>query len=205
MPLTERNPDAVSLNYAKALLELALSKGGKAGVEDLQGELEDLLELARADKLFGEFLATRAIATNKRREALERMLRGRVSDLLLNFLLLLNSKGRLSELPTIAVSYDHLVQEQFGRVEVDVYTAEPVAPDLLRSIGDRLGTVLGKQVVAHPYIDAAMIGGVKFRIGDQLVDASVATRLRRMRDKLANEGSAALKARFDRIIEGGTN
>jgi F-type H+-transporting ATPase subunit delta len=205
MPLTERNPDAVSLNYAKALIELAMAKGGKAGVEDLQGELEDLLELTRADKQFSEFLATRSIASNKRRDALERMLRGRVSDLLLNFLLLLNAKGRLPELPTIAVSFDKLVQEQFGRVEVDVFTAEPVAPDLLRSIGDRLGTVLGKQVVAHPYTDASMIGGVKFRIGDQLVDASVATRLRRMRDKLANEGSAALKAKFDRIIEGGTN
>ena len=86
MPLTERNPDAVSLNYAKALIELAMAKGGKAGVEDIQGELEDLLELTRADKQFSEFLATRSIASKKRRDALERMLRGRVSDLLLNFL-----------------------------------------------------------------------------------------------------------------------
>ncbi len=205
MPLTERNPDAVSQNYARALMDLALTKGGKTAVEELQGELEDLLELARADKLFSEFLATRSIAAKKRADALERMLRGRVSDLLLNFLLLLNSKDRLPELPTIAVSYDHLVQEQFGRVEVDVYTAEPVGPDALRTIGERLGAVLNKQVVAHPYTDSSMIGGVKFRIGDQLVDASVATRLRRMRDKLANEGNAALKAKFDRIIEGGTN
>lgn len=201
MPLTERNPDAASLNYAKALFELAHDKGGPKFVEEIQGELEDLLELARADKSFSEFLATRAIAVKKRRESLERMLRGKVSDLTLNFLLLLNDRQRLSELPTIAASYDQLVQKHFGRVEVDVFTAEPVSPDMLRSIGERLGSVLGKQVVAHPYTDGAMIGGVKFRIGDQLVDASVATRLRRMSEKLSNEGSMALRAKFDRILE----
>lgn len=205
MPLTERNPDAVSLNYAKALFEIAHAKGGAAGVEDLQGEIEDLLEMARADKQFSEFLATRAIASKKRGESIERMLRGRVSDLTLNFLLLLNDRGRLAELATIASSFDHLVQKQLGRIEVDVYTAEPVGPDMLRTIGDRLGSVLGKQVVAHPYTDSAMTGGVKFRIGDQLIDASVSTRLRRMRDRLANEGSAALKANFNRILDEGAN
>jgi hypothetical protein len=40
-----------------------------------------------------------------------------------------------------------------------------------------------------------MIGGVKFRIGDQLVDASVATQLRRLRDQLEGHGAAALRAR----------
>lgn len=201
MPLTERKPDAVSQNYARALFDMANSQGGTQNVESIQGQLEDVLELARADRQFSEFLASRVIAAERRRPALERIFRGQISDLLLNFLLLLNDRERLSELPAIAASLDHLVQDAFGRVEVDVFTAEPLSPDALRSIGDRLGLIIGKQAIAHGYVDSSIIGGVKFQIGDQLIDASVATRLRRMRDKLATEGSAALKAKFDAILD----
>jgi F-type H+-transporting ATPase subunit delta len=205
MPLTEHKPDAVSQNYARALFDMAQAKGGNQAVETIQGELEDVLELARQDKNFSEFLASRVIASKRRRPALEKMFRGNIHDLLLNFILLLNDRERLAELPAIAASLDHLVQTAFGRVEVDIFTAEPVSPDALRTIGERLGQIMGKQVIAHGYVDSSLIGGVKFQIGDQLIDASVATRLRRMRDKLATDGSAALKARFDAIIDERSN
>lgn len=205
MPLTERKPDAVAHNYARALFEVAHAAGGGPAAEAIGGQLEDILELARADKSFGEFLASRVIATKARRGAIERMLKGRADDLLVNFLLLLNDRDRLGDLPAIARAYDQQVQQAFGRVEVDVFTAEPVGADTLRSIGDRLGTVLGKQVVTHPYTDPSMIGGVKFRIGDQLIDASVSRRLQKMREKIERDGGSALKARFDSIIDDRAN
>ena len=40
------------------------------------------------------------------------------------------------------------------------------------------------RAIVHPYTDNTMIGGVKFRIGDQLIDASLATQLRQFRDRL---------------------
>jgi hypothetical protein len=39
-------------------------------------------------------------------------------------------------------------------------------------------------------------------VGDQFIDASVATQLRKMSDTLRNEGQSKLKAKFDKIIEG---
>ena len=66
---------------------------------------------------------------------------------------------------------------------------------------ERLSKVMGKEVVLHPYTEAAMIGGVKFRVGDQLVDASIATKLRKMREQLDTQGSAAMRARMGRIID----
>jgi hypothetical protein len=47
-----------------------------------------------------------------------------------------------------------------------------------------------------------MIGGVKFRIGDRLIDGSVATQLRKVRERLAEHGAANLRAKADRAIEG---
>ena len=87
------------------------------------------------------------------------------------------------------------------RVEVDVFTASPLDSAGLASVRERLAGSLKRDVVVHPYVDGSMIGGVKFRIGDQLVDASVATRLRKLRDRLSTEGASALRERLDRMFE----
>ncbi|MDX2146268.1 MAG: ATP synthase F1 subunit delta [Planctomycetota bacterium] len=199
MPLIESKPDAVSNIYAKSLLQLVEQAGGRAAAEEALGELEDVLELARENVQFGEFLSSRVLASKDRAQSLDRIFAGRIGKLTLQFLQVLNRKGRLSALPSIVASFDAIVQEKYGRVEVDVYTAEPAQSDDLRRLRDRLQGVLKKDVILHPYTDASMIGGVRLKIGDQLVDASVATQLRRVRERLANEGASQMRAKLDQV------
>lgn len=201
MPLTHSEPDALSRVYAAALFDLAKSQGGQPTIEHTLAELEELLDLSRSEPAFGEFLASRILAAETRGKSLERILTGRVSDLTRNFLLTLNAKGRLASLPGIIAAFDEEVQEAFGRVEVDVYTASPISPEDLSAIRERLRATLGKDPIVHPYTDRAMIGGLKLQIGDQLIDASIATRLRRMRDRLNEDGMAKLRARADRMMD----
>ncbi len=201
MPLLENPTDAIARVYAHSLLELADETGGRTGVETAQAELEDLLEIARADAKFGEFLSSRVVPAEQRAKSLETILKGRVSDLTFRFLMVLNGKGRLAHLPSISAAFDALVQEKFGRVEVDVFTAEPLAADELKMMREKLGAAIKKEVILYPYTDAAMIGGVKFRIGDQLVDASLATRLRQLRDQMERDGTSALRGRIENIVD----
>lgn len=201
MPLTEAAPDALARTYAQSLFELAQAQGGQAKIEEIQSQLEDVLELARSDRRFNEFLASRILPAKARGASLEKIFRGRASDLLVNFLLVLNEKGRLGHLAPIAAAFDELVQEVFGRVEVDVYTASPLGAEDLESIRAELRKVLGREPVVHPYTDGSMLGGIKFQIGDRLIDGSLATRLRRMRETLDQDGAAAVRAKAERIIE----
>src|SRR5689334_14296140 len=99
MPLTDAPADALAEIYARSLFELAEAKGGQAAIESSQGELEEIMELARADQQFNEFLASRVLPVAQRSGSLERIFTGRVSDLVLRFLQILNEKGRLSHLP----------------------------------------------------------------------------------------------------------
>ncbi|MBX3389022.1 MAG: ATP synthase F1 subunit delta [Phycisphaeraceae bacterium] len=202
MPLSQAKPDALANTYAKSLYAEAFAAGGRERVEALQGQLEDLLEMTRNDKTFNEFLASRVIPTAEREEALKKILGGRIDELLLRFLLVVNRKDRLGHIVPIAAAYDQVVQQQFGRVEVDVITATPIDQGQLGGVKSRLGSALGKEVVVHAYTEPAMIGGVKFRIGDQLIDASVQTSLRKIRDQLNTHGDAAVRGKIDRIIEG---
>lgn len=201
MPLIEAQPDAIAKVYAASLFELAEAQGGREKIEDTLGSLEGLLELTRQDPRFNEFLASRVLGSKDRAASLRKILEGRIDDLVLKFILVLNRKRRLSHLPSIYVAFDALAQEKFGRVEVDVVTAQPLDAAELNSVRDRLSKALGKDVITRPSVDPSIIGGVLFRIGDRLVDASVATRLRRMRDMLSEHGAAEIKARAGRLID----
>jgi F-type H+-transporting ATPase subunit delta len=113
----------------------------------------------------------------------------------------LNEKERLSHLPAITAAYDTLLQRAFGRVEVDVYTAAPLDAAEVNVIKTRLHAVLGKEPVLHAYTEPAMIGGIKLQIGDQLIDASISSGLRKMRDQMGTHGLAEIRARADKLID----
>jgi F-type H+-transporting ATPase subunit delta len=131
----------------------------------------------------------------QRSASLTRIFKGRVTDTFLNFILVLNRKGRLAQLLSIEDAYDAMEQDAFGRIEVDVFTVSgSIDAATQATLVDDLTRSLGKQPVLHFYADPAMIGGLKLRIGDQLIDGSVAAQLRRMRSTLLDKGLAGRDA-----------
>lgn len=199
--------DAVAGVYARSLYELANEAGKLDKVGDVYDELQAIVEMTRADKNLKEFFGSPIVGIGRRRDALKTIFEGRISDMLLRFLLVANEKGRLGHLDQIAGAYDALVQEAHGRIEVDVMTAsdENVGQDLIEAVKKRVQDVLGKEPVLHHYSDPSMIGGIKLRIGDQLVDGSVATRLRRMKEEILGEGATGVRAETERFLDGDTN
>jgi F-type H+-transporting ATPase subunit delta len=189
--------------YAKSLFELAEAAGGRAKIEEVADELEQIIEIMRGDAEFAALLASPIVDHEKRAASIRRIFDGRITDLLLRFLMVLNRKNRLGHLEPIAEAYDHLVQESFGRVEVDVFTAGPLGPEAMETIRRRVKETLGREPVLHPYTDPDMIAGIKLRIGDRLIDGSVETQLRRMRSNLLTHGSVELRERIDRLIDEG--
>jgi len=198
-----RHTDALSAVYARSLYELAEEAGGRDKILEVADELEQVCELSVDDRAFREFLGSPIIDRGRRGDALRNIFRERVTDLVLRFLLVLNDRGRLAHLETIGAAYARLVQEAFGRVEVDVFTPGPLEPDQLETLKQRIQATLGKEPVIYTYTEPAMIGGIKLKIGDQLIDGSVATRLKHIRRQFLSSGGSAVRERFDQIIEEG--
>lgn len=181
--------DQVASVYARSLFELARELGGDAGVASMGSELREVCGIVRADRRALELFRSPIVDPAKRAASLKRTFGGRVTDTLLNFMLVLNRKGRLAELLAIEGAYEALEQEAFGRVEVDVFTQGGTVDDATKAtLAADLKKSLGKEPVLHFYADPAMIGGLKIRIGDQLIDGSVAAQLRRMRSALLDRG-----------------
>ncbi len=195
------NIDEIALVYARALLEECEQAGGTAQAVSIGQELSELSELIRADKRFGEFLRSPLLDASKREASLSQILKGRVSDVLFRFAMVLAERGRAGRLVDVADAFDRLLQVRLGRIEVDVYTVDGKADDAtLATVRTRVKEAFGKEPVLHQYADANMIGGVKLRVGDQLIDGSIATGLRNMRTRVARLGGEQIRGRMRDIL-----
>jgi len=192
-------PDETDKIYARSLFEIAEARGGRAQLEEISAEFDELADLIRANPRLREFVSSRIIATDAKEASLKKMFERRISDLVMSTILVLNRKGRLGQFLRVASAFQAMVERKFGRIEVDVYTRFPLPPDE----ADRLRAVLqermGREPVLYSYTDPTMIGGFKLRTGDKLLDASFATRLRKMKDRL-KDGEKALRGRFDQTF-----
>ena len=191
-----KNIDEIASVYAQSLLEVCDKMGGNAVAEACSSELRDLAEIIRADKMFAEFLKTPIVGSDKRKATLEKIVKGRVSDLVFRFIMVLANHGRASRIADVSDAFDSLMQERLGRIEVDMYTVDGKASDeVIATVKARVKEAFAKDAVLHQYSDASMLGGVKLRIGDQLIDGSVATQLRNMREVVSNRGTVKIRSR----------
>ena len=202
MPLFDMPATALDNVYAQSAFELAEAQGGQSAMEHFAGELDEIVELTRQDADFSEFLASQLISTDDRERSLRNILQGRVSDLMRDFILVLNRKGRLARLLSIANAYQTMLQERFGVVEVNVYTRHPIEQVQREQIRERLQQSLDRTIRLYDYIDPQMIGGIKMQIGDRLYDDSFRTMLRQMRELFKTEGASLIKAKGNDMIEG---
>jgi F-type H+-transporting ATPase subunit delta len=197
-------PDSVDRAYAKSLFELVEGQGGRAKLEELDGELDELVDLLRSEPKLEEFLASQIIPVDQKEKSLRSIFAGRISDPILNTMLYLVRKDRGGRFVRVAGAYDEMVQERFGRIEVDVYTRLPIPEDQLASLKERLQAEFAREPVIYPYTDETMIGGIRIRVGDKLVDASFNTRLRRMSELFKEEGMALMREKAQQAIDDST-
>ncbi|MDX2116161.1 MAG: ATP synthase F1 subunit delta [Planctomycetota bacterium] len=199
--MIQQHPEAVDKIYAQSIFELAEARGGRPLLEEIADEMEQLDELRERDPQIQEFFRSRIITGVQKAAVLERALKGRINELVLNLVLVLARKERQDRIWRVFTAYDRMLQERFGRVEVDVYTRYPIPAEQLDGLRDRLARLLSREPVVHAYVDESMIGGVRLQMGDKLIDASIDASLRRMREQLIDRGGDAIRARSGRVIE----
>ncbi|MBU0717923.1 MAG: ATP synthase F1 subunit delta [Planctomycetes bacterium] len=168
---------AVAKVYGASMLELAEAAGE---ADSLLAELRDLGNYLARNADFENFLISPMVDTQSRAQALEAILRGRASDLLVDSLQVLNRKERLGVLRAIVECYRLAHEELRGQIDVHVSTAIPLSPALRELLGKVASEYTGKQAVLVETVDEAIIGGMVIHAGDEKFDASVASRLRRL-------------------------
>jgi F-type H+-transporting ATPase subunit delta len=108
-----------------------------------------------------------------------------VQPLAMNLLLLLIRRERLALLPRITQVFQQMYNKEKGIVVADVTTAVPLDEAHKQHLSQQLAEITGgKQVELTLHEDPRILGGLIARVGDELLDASVATRLATLAERL---------------------
>lgn len=184
---SELKTDTVGRVYAGALLELAAEQNV---VDALADQVQDLLPLIVEDGELHRLLTNPAIGDGERGVIVQRVFEGKIHPLLYKMLRVLCDKGRLASLPQVASGYLLAVADDRGQIDVQAYIASELDSAAAKQVAEQIGQALGKTVSLTQTIDESLIGGLKIKVGDQLIDASVASQLRGMKNKMIAAGRA---------------
>ncbi|MFI4860792.1 MAG: ATP synthase F1 subunit delta [Phycisphaerales bacterium JB063] len=183
----ELKTDAVGRVYAEALLDLARESGEQDAIAQ---EVSDLLPLVEPGSDLHRLVTNPVISAEERSKIVSRVFEGKVSDLLVRFLKVVADKDRLGSLHAILSGYLLAMAESGGKITVDAYVATPMDEATASRVAQRIGESMGKEVALLQHVDDSLIGGLKIKVGDKLIDASVASQLRVMKNKMIEAGGA---------------
>src|SRR6185312_4135312 len=167
--------------YAQAAFYVAKEHGKLDEWEQELTRLNAALENPESE----EFFEHPAVSPEAKQSALRTMITGDDQDSVRNLMLLLLERDRLQQLPQIVEVFHSLVLEDRGVAIANVTTAIELQPDELELIRARLQPIIGKQIQIKTEVDPAIIGGIVVRVGDMLLDGSVRTQLKQLRQRMA--------------------
>jgi F-type H+-transporting ATPase subunit delta len=97
-----------------------------------------------------------------------------------NLLRMLIENGRLATLPEIRDIYEELKNAREGVVDTVITSAYPLDSDQLSTLVAELERRFKRKVNPQVNVDAALIGGVRMQVGDEVIDGSVRGKLTAM-------------------------
>jgi len=167
--------------YAEALLALA-EAGGRP--EEIERELVGLLDLLECDEEVRRFLAAPTVRETGKKKALEQLLDGRISAVLVHFLLILQAQGALRQLRPIAEAFFRHFSSRKRKITGILTSAVGISPETVREVERQAGLLLGKEVHLRLQVDSAILGGLRVQVGDFVVDGTVEHDLAEARARL---------------------
>ena len=93
------------------------------------------------------------------------------------FLAVLADNGRLTELKSIIAIVRKLAGEHRGETVAEVMSAHPLDDGQVEALKTRLKSKLGREVTIDSRVDSSLLGGIVVRLGSQMIDASIKTKL----------------------------
>ena len=167
--------------YAQAVFAIA---DKSCQLSDTIQRLVILLNIYASSPEFRLFLQSRRIAPAEKLKILQKVFIDILSDLELDLLHYLLEDGHINLLEAVFKRLSFIVQSAKTTLKVRVSTAEQMNSEELSDIIQNIEQKLGRKVDVDALVDPEILGGVKFRIGNTIVDGSIATRLRKLESSL---------------------
>lgn len=175
--------------YAAALFALATEAGT---VDETLAELEELVRLLESDPGFAGFMTAASVDDDDREESLEQIFRGRLSDIVLNTLQVMNQHNRAGLLRQLLRAFVVRLEDARGQIEVTATSAVELSDPQKLEVRQIAEELAGRKPLVEYVVDSSLIGGLTLQIGDYRFDNSVRQHLRAARTRLLERSNRGL-------------
>ena len=172
---------AAARRYAQAVFDLAKAKGT---LEEWRADLATLNSIFGSDQVLLALEDPKMSGEARAKHIDDVLARQKISPLAANFLHLLAQRRRLALLPRLIEVFEEMYNKEKGIVIAEVTTAVPLDEAHQKRVADQLARITGKTVQLRTHTDPRILGGIITRIGDELIDASIASRLAELAERL---------------------
>lgn len=164
--------------YANAILDLAEAEGELGRVET------EFLALGQAFEKSAELRSTLTdpqLPLEKKSAIIDDLIGARASSLTVGFVQFIVVQGRSSDIPQIARTFVEKAVESRSMALAEVRSAVPLDDSTIERLAAALGKATGRKVEVKVVVDESIIGGIVARVGDVVIDGTVANAITELR------------------------
>ena len=167
--------------YAEALFDVAKEKGKLDAIGE---DLAEFTGVLAGNRELQVFFFSPHFSSAEKIDGLRRAVSG-IDPELLNFLELLIEKKRMAEAFRIQRQFEQLWKQENKRIDVTVTSAVELDPAVVGKIGEEIERQTGRRVELASRVDEEILGGIVLQVGNMVLDASIRSRLEKLRKSVA--------------------
>jgi F-type H+-transporting ATPase subunit delta len=160
--------------YAQALFVVASAEGVLEEVED---ELFAFGKVLEKHTDLRESLTDAVLPVENKKAVVEELLGERAHPITLGLLAFVIDLGRAHHIPKIVEELAHMAATERDHALAEVRTAVDLSAEQRERLAQALSKATGRRVDVKVVVDPSVIGGVVARVGDEVFDGSIASRL----------------------------
>ena len=157
-------------------------------VDQLGSEMLDTLsKISSSSKKFKQFLSTKRIELSIKKEILSNIFSGILNQFQLDLVFCLLDNIDFNYLESINRKYQKLIQDSKGHINVTAVTANQLTESDLADLKSNIKSKINGDISIDSLIDKTILGGIKLKVGNTLIDGSLSTKLEKLKQSMINK------------------
>jgi F-type H+-transporting ATPase subunit delta len=171
----------INVRYAKAFFSAAKEK---KLLDTFKSDIQLIFEVCNSSTEFILLLESPVVKVSKKEKLITEIFKGKVHDITLNFLGLIVRNKREVNIPGICRKFLDLTRQDQNIKSAILVTAVEVPVPMMEKISSLLAKQLNSKIELTGKVNENIIGGMVLRMEDIQYDASVATQIKKIKQKL---------------------
>ena len=167
--------------YGQGLYKVALKE---ENVTQISVCLHSIKNILKSVPELNQLFITRRVQIEDKMVMLKNILGDKISGIEMDLIVLLIENGHMLLYGEILKRFDYLLDKKSEITKVQITSSTRLPDDEVQKISLTIENKIQKKLNVKMDIDTSLMGGIKLRVGNTLIDGSVSNRLQKMRDTL---------------------